>query len=167
MCTWYAVQLCTYFRLDDSQLNYGWGSKFDRYSSWLISSRDVMATDIQCFTISNTWLNESLGSAKQYIILDQSCWPNGLTSDREAPGSIPTGSRFFCTVTRGTGYSWPGMRAKYSIHCRPHNIGWKCPFVLRRKTKIPVPLYNGISILFSDINHVGIREQASESPKQR
>ena len=36
-------------------------------------------------------------------------WLVSLTSDREVPGSIPTGSRFFGAITRGTGYSWPGM----------------------------------------------------------
>ena len=43
-----------------------------------------------------------------------------LTSDREVPGSIPTGSRSFCAVTRGTGYSWPGMRVK----CILYTVGY-------------------------------------------
>ena len=37
---------------------------------------------------------------------------DSVTSVREVPGTIPTGSRFFCTVTRSIGYSWPGMRVK-------------------------------------------------------
>ena len=47
-------------------------------------------------------------------------WLVSLTSDREVPGSIPTGSRFFCAVTRGTGYSWPGMRVK----CILYTVGY-------------------------------------------
>ena len=47
-------------------------------------------------------------------------WLVSLTSDREVPGSIPTGSRFFCAVTHGTRYSWPGMRVK----CIQYNVGY-------------------------------------------
>ena len=47
-------------------------------------------------------------------------WLVSLTSDREVPGSIPTGSRFFCAVTRGIGYSWPGMRVK----CILYTVGY-------------------------------------------
>ena len=38
---------------------------------------------------------------------------------REVPGTIPTGSRFFCAGTHGIGYSWPGMRVK----CIQYTVG--------------------------------------------
>ena len=47
-------------------------------------------------------------------------WLVNLTSDQEVPGSIPTGSRSFCTVTHGTGYSWPGMR----VNCILYTVGY-------------------------------------------
>ena len=47
-------------------------------------------------------------------------WLVSLTSDREVPGTISTGSKFFCAVTRGTGYSWTGMRVK----CILYTVGY-------------------------------------------
>ena len=46
-------------------------------------------------------------------------WLVSLTSVREVPGTIPTGSRFFCAGTHGIGYSWPGMRVK----CIQYTVG--------------------------------------------
>ena len=46
-------------------------------------------------------------------------WLVSLTSVREVPGAIPTGSRFFCAGTHGIGYSWPGMRVK----CIQYTVG--------------------------------------------
>ena len=56
---------------------------------------------------------DCLGLAQPVLLAK---WLVSLTSDREVPGSIPTGSRFFCAVTRGTGYSWPGMRVKCILY---------------------------------------------------
>ena len=57
-------------------------------------------------------------NARDHVLLAK--WLVSLTSDREVPGTIPTGSRFFCAVTRGTGYSWPGMRVK----CILYTVGY-------------------------------------------
>ena len=46
-------------------------------------------------------------------------WLVSLTSVREVPGTIPTGSRFFCAGTHGIGYSWPGVRVK----CIQYTVG--------------------------------------------
>ena len=43
-----------------------------------------------------------------------------LTSDQDVPGLSLTGSRFFCTVTCGIGYSLPGMRVK----CILYTVGY-------------------------------------------
>ena len=57
----------------------------------------------------------------QRDILRGACvgWLVSLTSVREVPGTIPTGSRFFCAGTHGIGYSWPGLRVK----CIQYTVG--------------------------------------------
>ena len=56
---------------------------------------------------------------EKWVYQHQSCWPNAwsdsLTCNPEVPGLIRTGSWFFCAVTRGTVYSWPGMREKCTL----------------------------------------------------
>ena len=64
-------------------------------------------------------------------------WLVSLTSDREVPGTIPTGSRFFCAATRGTGYSWPGMRVK----CIQYTVGY---IILGRNAR----LYSNVKLKY-------------------
>ena len=72
------------------------------------STRLEGAEDSPYSQIHSTTLDEAVS----HVVVLLAKWLVSLTSVREVPGTIPTGSSFFCAGTHGIGYSWPGMRVK-------------------------------------------------------